>query len=90
MEVLHMDITTVSVKRININSKGFHILAINTGNNFYRFQIQHDKYASVFVMFGGDAAQANNDETLFAIAYEGFQAYKNEYEIMLQRELENE
>ena len=85
-----MNIKTISTKRIDINSKGFHILCIPYVNNFYRFQIQHDKYTSVLTMFGGNMAQANDDDTLFHIAYSGFPEYETEYEIMIQHELENE
>ena len=81
-----MEINTINAKRINVNSHGLHILCIPYDNNFYRFQIQHDKFKSVLTMYDGDMAQANDDRMLFEIAYCGFEALKTEYAEMVAAE----
>lgn len=80
-----MEIITTPCKRINVNSKGLHILAIHHKNNFYRFQLQHDKYKSVLTMFGGNYAQVD-DETMKALLYHNIDDYLEEYQAMIEAE----
>ena len=76
----------VTCKRININSEGFHILCIPYDDGFMRFQVQHDKYTSVLVMFDGNRARVENEKMLYDIARLGFDAYRDQYMAMIEAE----
>lgn len=82
-----MEIQNLTVKRINVPVwEGLHILAIHYHDNFYRFQIQHDKFRSVLTMFGGNMAKCDDMETLLYIAQQGYNEHRLEYAAMLETE----
>lgn len=82
-----MNIKTISAKRVDLNSNGLHVLCIPYDNDFYQFLIRHDKYSAVLTLYGGDLAQATDDETLVYLAHMGYNEwYQNEFAMMIEDE----